>query len=84
MGQVLPVREVVALARKHCIDVQDIGLDFAGFNLHKRIGAPSGLGLVYIRASTPARIEPNCGERDIRRTISAPACTGACRRWPPS
>lgn len=78
-GQLVPVREIVALARERGIDVlvdsahalgqvevdvEALGIDFAGFNLHKWIGAPPGLGFVYIRASCLERIEPHFGDRD--------------------
>ncbi|MDN2672294.1 aminotransferase class V-fold PLP-dependent enzyme [Janthinobacterium sp. SUN026] len=78
-GQQLPVREIMALAREHGIDVlldsahalgqvdvdvQAMGVDFAGFNLHKWLGAPAGLGVVYIRASQLHKIEPHFGDED--------------------
>lgn len=78
-GQIVPVREIVALARARGIDVlvdsahalgqlevdvQAMNIDFAGFNLHKWIGAPPGLGFVFIRASHLERIEPHFGDRD--------------------
>ncbi|MEW7849064.1 aminotransferase class V-fold PLP-dependent enzyme [Massilia aurea] len=78
-GQSVPVREIVALARARGVDVlvdsahalgqldvdvQAMGIDFAGFNLHKWIGAPPGLGFAYIRASRLDRIEPHFGDRD--------------------
>lgn len=79
-GQQAPVREIVALAREHGVDVlvdsahalgqvpvdmQAMGVDFAGFNLHKWIGAPLGLGFVYIRASQLDKIEPHFGDLDF-------------------
>ena len=78
-GQQVPVREIVALARERGIDVlldsahalgqvevdvQSMGVDFAGFNLHKWIGAPLGLGFVFIRTSQLDKIEPHFGDRD--------------------
>ena len=78
-GQLLPVKEIMALAREHGIDVlldsahalgqvevdvQAMDVDFAGFNLHKWIGAPSGLGFVYMRASQLHKIEPHFGDGD--------------------
>jgi isopenicillin-N epimerase len=78
-GQIVPVREIVAMARERGVDVlvdsahalgqvevdvQALGVDFAGFNLHKWIGAPPGLGFVYIRAAKLALIEPHFGDRD--------------------
>lgn len=78
-GQQVPVGEIVALAREQgidvlldsahalgqvAVDVQAPGVDFAGFNLHKWIGAPPGLGFVYIRASQLHKIEPHFGDVD--------------------
>ncbi|MBJ7410326.1 MAG: aminotransferase class V-fold PLP-dependent enzyme [Phenylobacterium sp.] len=62
-GLIPPVKEIVALARARGVDVlldsghalgqteftlRDLGVEFAGFGLHKWIGAPVGVGLVYI------------------------------------
>lgn len=78
-GQHVPVREIAALARERGIDVlvdsahalgqvgvdvDALGIDFAGFNLHKWIGAPLGLGFVYIRAAQLDKIEPHFGDLD--------------------
>ena len=78
-GQQLPLKEIMALAREHGIDVlldsahalgqvdvdvQAMGIDFAGFNLHKWLGAPAGLGVAYIRASQLHKIEPHYGDDD--------------------
>src|SRR3989344_5929400 len=63
-GLTPPVKEIVTLARARGVDVlldsghalgqteftlRDLGVEFAGFGLHKWIGAPVGVGLVYIR-----------------------------------
>ena len=63
-GLVMPVKEIVALAQQHGVavildtaqavgqmpvNVNDLGVDFAGFSLHKWVGAPLGTGAVYIR-----------------------------------
>jgi selenocysteine lyase/cysteine desulfurase len=63
-GLILPVAEITALARQRGADtivdaahswgqieltVADIGADFVGFNLHKWMGAPLGVGAMYIR-----------------------------------
>lgn len=63
-GLIPPVKEITALAGAHGADVlldcghalgqtefslEDMGVEFAGLNLHKWIGAPLGVGLVYIR-----------------------------------
>ncbi len=62
-GLVMPVAEIAAMARARGVDVvldaahswgqidfkvQDLGVDFVGFNLHKWIGAPVGLGFMYV------------------------------------
>lgn len=76
-GLVLPVKEITAMARKYGIDVildaahswgqldftvADLGVDFIGFNLHKWIGAPLGVGMMYIRKKRIADIDPHRGE----------------------
>lgn len=63
-GLVHPVREITAMARARGADVivdaahsfghfpltvDELGADFVGFNLHKWIGAPVGIGAFYIR-----------------------------------
>ena len=63
-GFIPPVREIADMARARGIDVildgghalgqtefrlKDLGVDFAGLNLHKWIGAPLGVGVIYIR-----------------------------------
>ncbi|MGE0553715.1 MAG: aminotransferase class V-fold PLP-dependent enzyme [Gemmatimonadales bacterium] len=63
-GLIIPVKELVALARARGADVvvdaahsfgqvdlrlDDLGADFVGLNLHKWIGAPVGVGAMYIR-----------------------------------
>lgn len=82
-GQQVPVREIVDFAREHGVDVlvdsahalgqlpvdvQQMNLDFAGFNLHKWIGAPPGLGFVFIRAAQLHKIEPHMGDQDYPAT----------------
>lgn len=63
-GLILPVREIAAMARARGADVvvdaahsfgqvelklEDLGADFVGCNLHKWIGAPVGVGAMYIK-----------------------------------
>ena len=63
-GLIPPVKEIVALAKARGVDVlldcghalgqtefslRDLGVEFAGLNLHKWIGSPLGVGLVYVR-----------------------------------
>jgi selenocysteine lyase/cysteine desulfurase len=78
-GLVNPVREIIALARQHgvdCIldtaqavgqmpvDVRYIDADFAGFSLHKWVGAPLGTGAVYIRKNRLNDIDICLGNRE--------------------
>ncbi|TWB16946.1 selenocysteine lyase/cysteine desulfurase [Nitrospirillum amazonense] len=77
-----PVREIVAMARRRgvdvvvdsaqawgqgLVDVHGDGVDFAVFNLHKWIGAPLGVGALYIRKDRIADIEPFMGEEPSER-----------------
>ncbi|MEP6832603.1 MAG: aminotransferase class V-fold PLP-dependent enzyme, partial [Gemmatimonas sp.] len=63
-GLLLPVKDIVAIARPRGVDVvvdaahsfgqlpltmQQLDADFVGLNLHKWIGAPVGAGAMYIR-----------------------------------
>jgi len=65
-GLIHPVKEITALARSRGVDVivdaahswghvpidlDGWGADYVGMNLHKWIGAPIGVGAMYIRAS---------------------------------
>lgn len=76
-GLVMPVESVAALAREHGVDVildgahalgqiefnlAQLGIAFAGFNLHKWIGAPLTLGFIYIDPQRLADIDPDMGE----------------------
>ena len=78
-GLVNPVKDIIALARRHgvaCVldtaqavgqmpvDIKDIDADFAGFSLHKWIGAPLGTGAVYIRKSRLSEMDPCLGNRE--------------------
>jgi selenocysteine lyase/cysteine desulfurase len=78
-GLVLPVARIAAEARKRGIDVicdaaQSWGLldyqlpslqvDWAGFNLHKWIGTPVGVGALYMRRGSLRKVAPYPGESD--------------------
>ena len=73
-GLVMPVREIADIAHARGIDVvvdaahswgqidfqvPDLGADFVGFNLHKWVGAPIGVGAMYIQADRLNRVSPN-------------------------
>ncbi|OPA99075.1 class V aminotransferase [Pseudomonas fluorescens] len=76
-GLVMPVEAIANAAREHGIDVildgahalgqiefnlVELGIAFAGFNLHKWIGAPLTLGFLYIAPERLADIDPDMGE----------------------
>ena len=72
-GLVPPVKEIVALATSRGVDVlldvghalgqvefslRNLGVAFAGLNLHKWIAAPLGVGVVYVRRDRIADLDP--------------------------
>ena len=76
-GLVIPVARIATEARRHDIDlicdaaqswglldysVDDLGVDWAAFNLHKWIGAPLGTGALYMRRGTLDKIALHPGE----------------------
>ncbi len=76
-GLVMPVEAIAKAAREQGIDVildgahalgqiefnlAELGIQFAGFNLHKWIGAPLTLGFLYIATERLADIDPDMGE----------------------
>jgi len=78
-GLVLPVAAIAALAGRRGADVivdaahawgqidfsvRDLGADFIGFNLHKWIGAPIGVGVLYIRKGRVGDIDRMMGDED--------------------
>ncbi|WP_312511613.1 aminotransferase class V-fold PLP-dependent enzyme [Massilia sp.] len=90
-GLAIPVAEIVRLARARNVDVivdiaqswgqldfriPDLGADFVGANLHKWVGAPLGLGFLYIKESRLADIDVQLGNtihpaNDIRARVNA-------------
>jgi selenocysteine lyase/cysteine desulfurase len=73
-GLILPAAEIIQQARARQIDVivdaahswgqidfkvDDLGADFIAFNLHKWIGAPLGVGFLYIRKTRLGDIAPH-------------------------
>jgi selenocysteine lyase/cysteine desulfurase len=89
-GLVMPVQAIAAAAREHGIDVildgahalgqlefdlEELGIAFAAYNLHKWIGAPLTLGFLYIAPERLADIDPDMEEMhfpitDIRARTS--------------
>ncbi|MGY2342567.1 aminotransferase class V-fold PLP-dependent enzyme [Pseudomonas sp. SDO5532_S415] len=82
-GLVMPVQAIAAAAKEHGIDVildgahalgqfefnlDELGIDFAAYNLHKWIGAPLTLGFLYIAPERLADIDPDMGEMHFALT----------------
>ncbi|MBD8192658.1 aminotransferase class V-fold PLP-dependent enzyme [Pseudomonas fluorescens] len=76
-GLVMPIAAIAEAAREQGVDVildgahalgqidfnlAELGIQFAGFNLHKWIGAPLTLGFLYIAPERLADIDPDMGE----------------------
>ena len=72
-GQILPVKEICALAREHDIEVMvdgahsfcqfefklaDVGCDYFGTSLHKWLMAPKGTGLLYVKRDKIEKLWP--------------------------
>lgn len=81
-GMLLPVAEIAALARAAGVEVlldaahgigqvdtplRALGVDFVGINLHKWIGAPVGMGAIYVRRGRVRDLDPYMGEADDDR-----------------
>ncbi|MGX4801883.1 aminotransferase class V-fold PLP-dependent enzyme [Bradyrhizobium guangdongense] len=82
-GFVMPVAEIARMAKARGIDtivdaahswgqidfhINDLESDFVGFNLHKWIGAPLGVGFLYIRKDRLAAIDRAMGDEDFAET----------------
>ena len=90
-GLVLPIAEIAALARAQGIDavvdaahsvgqldyrLPDLKADFVGINLHKWIGAPLGVGALYIRNGQLDAIDRDPSERPGTDDIVSRVHTG--------
>lgn len=79
-GLVLPVKDIAALARRRGVvtildaahawgqvplDLHDLGVDCAGLNGHKWIGAPLGVGLLWIHRDRMVDFGTYMGTRDF-------------------
>lgn len=77
-GLVLPIADIAKEARARGIDVvcdsaqswgllnyrvTDLGIDWAGFNLHKWIGAPLGVGALYMKRGSLDKIRVHDGDK---------------------
>ncbi|MEN4904416.1 aminotransferase class V-fold PLP-dependent enzyme [Luteimonas sp. TWI1437] len=90
-GLRLPVAELCAMARMRGIDVildaahgvgqldvriADEGADFVGVNFHKWLGAPVGVGGLYIRRGRTDDVDPYMGQADPHGATAARVHTG--------
>ena len=90
-GLITPTKEIAALARARGADVvvdaahsfgqvplsfADIGGDFVGLNLHKWVGAPVGVGALYIREERLASIDRAHGDPGPLTSIDSRIHTG--------
>lgn len=90
-GLVLPIAEIVALARSRGIDcivdsahawgqipfsLAQMDADFVGLNAHKWIGAPIGVGILYCRKSRIRDLENFMGEPGPVDSLEAKVHTG--------
>lgn len=90
-GLLLPIKEVAAMARAagaevildaaHSwgqiqVDVPSLGVDFIGFNLHKWIGAPVGVGLMYVKKGREGAIDPDMSEAPTSASLQSRLHTG--------
>lgn len=90
-GLVHPVRDITALARARGVDVvvdaahswghvpfdiAGLGADYVGLNLHKWIGAPLGVGAMYIRKAGLAGIDRAHGNPGSLEKIDSRINTG--------
>jgi isopenicillin-N epimerase len=90
-GLVLPVAEIATIARQRGIDalvdaahgvgqldfrLPDLKADFVGLNLHKWVGAPLGVGALYIRRERIGAIDPDPAESPVSNGIDTRVHTG--------
>jgi selenocysteine lyase/cysteine desulfurase len=90
-GLVLPVAEIATMARQRGIDalvdaahgvgqldfrLPDLKADFVGINLHKWVGAPLGVGALYIRRDRIDAIDPDPAESPASTDVGARVHTG--------
>mgnify|MGYP000163561137 CR=1 FL=1 len=90
-GLIVPVKEIVALARERGADtivdaahsfgqvdlkLADMGADFVGLNLHKWIGAPVGVGAMYIKGNRLPDIDRMLGDPGSLDRIDSRMHTG--------
>ena len=92
VGSVQPVQELAAIAHKHGalfhtdatqalgkspVDLQKLGADAVSFSGHK-IGAPKGIGLLYLKARTPFQPQLLGGGQEEGRRSGTQNVPGMC------
>ncbi len=90
-GLIHPVRAIADLAKARGVDVvvdaahsfgqvplnlPDLGADFVGINLHKWMGAPVGVGAMYVRAGRLDALERAHGDEGSEQNITSRIHTG--------
>jgi selenocysteine lyase/cysteine desulfurase len=90
-GLIVPVKEIVAMARERGVGVivdaahsfgqcdlelDDLGADFVGLNLHKWLGAPVGAGVMYIKEERLGDIDAMLGDDGPADRIDSRIHTG--------
>lgn len=90
-GIIAPVKEITVMAKERGVDVildaahsfgqfdfdfNDLGVDFVGFNLHKWIGAPLGVGMMYINKDRIQDIDVFHGDDAQNTDINSRVHTG--------
>jgi isopenicillin-N epimerase len=90
-GLIVPTREIVDMARERGADtivdaahsfgqcditLSDLGADFVGLNLHKWLGAPVGVGAMYIRTGRLPDIDRMLGDEGSLERIESRMHTG--------
>lgn len=85
-GQVLPAKQIVAMAHRHGVEVlvdgaqafghldfqiPELDCDYFATSLHKWLGAPLGLGLLYVRPDRLEKLWPLLGDRRYRQPAVA-------------
>lgn len=82
-GLIVPVKEIAAMARAKGADVvvdaahsfgqvdlklADLGADFVGCNMHKWLGTPVGVGVMYIKESRLADVDRHYADESASAT----------------
>ena len=82
-GLVMPIAEIARMAKAKGVDTivdaahswgqmdfraGELDADFVGFNLHKWIGAPIGVGFLYIKKDRLTDIDRDLGDEDFPET----------------